>query len=86
MSQVLKVAVIGVGHLGKHHASKYAVSPECKLLAVVDSDIKVANQVAQSLGVRAHIDYREILPLVDAISLAVPTYQHYKIARDVLEA
>jgi predicted dehydrogenase len=86
MSQVLKVAVIGVGHLGKCHADKYAASPDCQLLAVADSDIKVANQTAQRLGAQAYSDYHDILPLVDAVSLAVPTCQHYKIARDILEA
>ena len=86
MSQTLKVAVIGVGHLGKWHADKYAASPDCKLLAVVDNNPDNAEQIAQKHGARAVSDYHDILSQVDAVSLAVPTSLHYKIARDILEA
>lgn len=86
MSQTLKIAVIGVGHLGKWHADKYAASPDCDLLAVVDNNPKNAEQIAQKHGARAVSDYHDILSQVDAVSLAVPTSLHYKIARDILEA
>ena len=69
MSQALKVAVIGVGHLGKWHADKYAASPDCKLLAVVDNNLKSAKQTAQKHGVQAYSDYHDILSQVDTISL-----------------
>ncbi len=86
MSQTLKIAVIGVGHLGKWHADKYAASPDCKLLAVVDINPENAEHIAQKHGTRAISDYHDILSKVDAVSLTVPTSQHYKIARDILEA
>jgi len=86
MSQLLKVAVVGVGHLGKWHADKYAASPDCELIAVIDSNLEVANQIAQKHGARAYTDYHDILSQVDAISLVVPTSLHYKIAREFLEA
>ncbi len=86
MSQTLKIAVIGVGHLGKWHADKYAASPDCKLLAVVDNNPESAEQIAQKHGARAVSDYHDILSQVDAVSLTVPTSLHYKIARDILEA
>ena len=86
MSQTLKIAVIGVGHLGKWHADKYAASPDCKLLAVVDNNPENAEQIAQKHGARAVSDYHDILSQVDAVSLTVPTSLHYKIARDILEA
>ncbi len=86
MSQTLKIAVIGVGHLGKWHADKYAASPDCKLLAVVDINPENAEHIAQKHGTRAISDYHDILSQVDAVSLTVPTSQHYKIARDILEA
>ncbi len=85
MSQLLRVAVIGVGHLGKWHADKYAAA-NCELIAVVDTNIDSAREIAQKHDVDAYSDYREVIPLVDAISLAVPTSQHYKIAREFLEA
>jgi len=86
MSQLLKVAVIGVGHLGKWHADKYAACADCELVAVVDTNIKNAREIAQKHGAGAYQDYRDIVPLVDAISLVVPTSLHYKIGREFLEA
>jgi len=86
MSKILKVAVVGVGHLGKWHADKYAACEDCQLLAVVDTDIENAREIAQKHGADAYSDYREVIPLVDAISLVVPTSLHYKIAREFLEA
>jgi len=86
MSRLLKVAVVGVGHLGKWHADKYAAAADCKLLAVVDTSIDNARDIARKHGADAYSDYRDIIPLVDAISLVVPTILHYKIAREFLEA
>ena len=86
MSQLLKVAVVGVGHLGKWHADKYAAAADCELLAVVDTNIDNAREIARKHGADAYSDYRDIILLVDAISLVVPTSLHYKIAREFLEA
>ncbi|MCP4471231.1 MAG: Gfo/Idh/MocA family oxidoreductase [Gammaproteobacteria bacterium] len=86
MSQILKVAVVGVGHLGKWHADKYAACAACQLVAVVDTNIENAREIAHKHGADAYSDYRDIIPLVDAISIVVPTSLHYKIAREFLEA
>ena len=73
MSKLLKVAVVGVGHLGRWHADKYAAASDCELVAVVDNNTANAREVAQKHGVEVYSDYRDIIPLVDAISLVVPT-------------
>lgn len=86
MSNLLKVAVVGVGHLGRWHADKYAASPDCELVAVIDNNLEAAKAVADKHGTQAYSDYRDILTEVEAISLVVPTNGHYKIAREVLEA
>ena len=86
MSDALKVAVVGVGHLGKWHAEKYAALADCELVAVVDTDLQTAAAIATQHGATAYRNYREIIPLVDAISLVVPTSLHYKIALDFLKA
>jgi predicted dehydrogenase len=86
MPHTLKVAVVGVGHLGKWHADKYAASAECALLAVVDTNLNLAREIARKHGARAFADYHEILQLVDAVSIVVPTSLHYKIASEFLEA
>lgn len=86
MSRSLRVAVVGVGHLGKWHADKYAAAADCELVAVVDSKPEAAREIAQKHGAEACTDYRDVLQSVDAISLVVPTSQHYKIAREFLKA
>ena len=84
MSQPLNVAVIGVGHLGKWHAQKYANNANCKLVAVVDTDLATAEAIAGEHGAEALTDYQAVLDRVDAISLVVPTSLHFQIARDFL--
>ncbi|MFT5506889.1 MAG: putative dehydrogenase [Gammaproteobacteria bacterium] len=86
MSESLKVAVIGVGHLGKWHAEKYAASKDCELIAIVDSNLEAAQAMAEKLHCTAFSDYHEIIDHVDAVSLVVPTSLHYKIGHELLEA
>ncbi len=57
--QKLRVAVIGVGYLGRFHAQKYAQAAGCELVAVVDARAEAREAVAQELSTRALGDYRE---------------------------
>ena len=82
----LKCAVIGVGYLGKFHAQKYAALPDCDLVAVVDRDPETAGRVARDLNTQALSDYRPLLDQIDAVSIVVPTSQHYAIAKEFLMA
>lgn len=82
----LRCAVIGVGHLGKWHAAKYAHLDDAQLVAVADSNPTHAHEVASRHGCRAVMDHRELLGQVDAVSIAAPTTLHYAIARDFLDA
>ncbi len=86
MSKKLKIAVIGVGHLGKWHADKYAAHADCELVAVVDTDLKTAQEIADKYNAQASTDYKEILKKVDAVSLVVPTSYHFAIAKECLLA
>lgn len=80
MSGRVRMAVIGVGHFGRAHAEKIAGLARAELVAVADHDPDRADQVGRELGVRALIDYRELLGDVDAVSVAVPTLAHYDVA------
>ena len=92
---MIKVAVIGVGHLGKNHAKFLSKIPGCTLVGVVDTNQKAADEIAQlyphtkSFGVgvyqtKAYTDYKKVLRNVDAVSIATPTVAHYQIARKAL--
>ena len=83
---MIRSAVIGVGYLGKFHAQKYAQLPDSELVAVCDTNLTTAQQLADQLGTRAVNSIDELLPEVDALSIVVPTQQHYKIAKKCLLA
>jgi predicted dehydrogenase len=85
MSSPLRVAVVGVGHVGARHAQVYAAMPGVRLAAVCDRDARRAGQVARTLGCRALTDARDLAGLVEAVSLAVPTSAHAAIGLTLLE-
>lgn len=80
----LRMAVIGVGHLGKEHARILAGLPEVELVGVVDVNAEQAQAIARQHGTQAYPAPGPLLNLVDAAVIAVPTTQHYAIARDFL--
>ncbi|MDP2646458.1 MAG: Gfo/Idh/MocA family oxidoreductase [Desulfobacterales bacterium] len=81
----LRVGVVGVGYLGKFHAEKYAGMAQVELVGVADVDPSKAGQVAKKVGTAAYLDYRELLGKVDAVSIVVPTPDHFRVSRDFLE-
>jgi predicted dehydrogenase len=82
----IKVAVIGVGHLGQHHARIYTELPGAELVAVADLSEARRREVGGRLRVPAVADYRSLVGKVDAVSVAVPTGAHYPIALTFLQA
>jgi predicted dehydrogenase len=81
----MKVAVIGVGHLGKHHARLYSEIARADLVGVVDVHSVRAAEIAQAHGGQPFTDYRDLFGKIDAASLAVPTTDHARIGVDLLE-
>jgi predicted dehydrogenase len=81
----VKVGVVGAGYLGRYHAEKYAHLPQTELVGVVDSNLEKAKEVAREFKTRALIDYRDLIPQVKAVSIAVPTPLHATIASDFLK-
>lgn len=86
VDKALRVAVVGVGHFGRIHASKYAANPHTHLVAVADSDPARAEAVAREFGVAPVTDYRDLAGRVDAASVAVPTPGHHEVASFLLKA
>ena len=81
----LRIAVVGVGHLGQHHARLLASMDEVDLVGVVDIRRERAEHIAAKYGTRAFADARDVLPLVDAVSVAVPTESHVAVAMPFVE-
>ena len=80
-----KVAVIGVGHLGKHHARLYSELPGVELTGVVDIQEARAGEIADLYKTTPFTEYRALFGRVDAVSLAVPTVDHARIGVDLLD-
>lgn len=80
----LKIGVIGVGHLGQHHARVYHELPGVELIGIADSDSKAAAKIEKKFGVPCYSDFQELLPLVDAVSLVTPTPSHFDIGKAIL--
>jgi predicted dehydrogenase len=81
---VIRVGVIGAGHLGTFHAKKYAELEGVSLVGVCDINEQKGRLVAEETGTRFFRNYRELVRLVDALSIAVPTAMHYEISRYAL--
>lgn len=83
-----RVAVIGVGSMGRNHARVYYELPDAELVAVSDANETVAAAVGAQFGVNAYSDYRAMLSAEkpEAVSIAVPTALHEETAIVALEA
>ena len=86
MTETIRAAVIGVGHLGRYHAQKYAGLPDCELIGVVDTDSERAESVGEELNVPAYTALESILGRADAVSIATPTQLHFEVGKACLEA
>lgn len=84
MNTLLRVGVVGVGHLGKEHARIYSQLPQAKLVGVCDADASKQER-SDLLGVPFYTDYRDLIGKVDAVSIATPTSTHYAVAKPFLE-
>jgi len=84
----MKVAVIGVGAMGKNHARIYSELPEVELVAVSDIDLQIANTIASRFGAQVYTDYEDMLAAEspDAVSVAAPTALHEEVAIAAMEA
>ena len=86
MSRLLRVAVVGVGHLGKHHARILGTLPDVQLVAAVDTLRERAEAAVATIpGARAVTDAADILGDVDAVVVAVPTVGHCAVAREFID-
>ena len=84
ISESVRVAVIGVGALGRHHARILANMEGVDLVGVADPNQAQAQAVADQHQTKAVTDYTELLDQCDAVSLVAPTLLHHKIASDCL--
>jgi predicted dehydrogenase len=81
----LPVGVIGVGHLGKIHASLYRDIKPAELVGIYDSDHDKAKKIADDLNITAYQNIDELLDKTEAVNIVTPTSSHHDIARRALD-
>jgi predicted dehydrogenase len=81
-----RVAVVGIGRMGKLHARVLSEMPEAELVCLVDANPAVAETVARQRDCRALTDPADAVDHVDAAIIAVPTLQHVAAARPFVQA
>ena len=84
MSRTIRIGVVGVGHLGKHHARLLKGLP-CELVGVADPSEAARAHATATFCVPAFADHRELIGKVDAVSVVVPTKLHREVASVFLE-
>ncbi|MEI6079516.1 MAG: Gfo/Idh/MocA family oxidoreductase [bacterium] len=83
---MLKAGVIGVGHLGRFHAQKYAAIEGVELVGVYDLSPERAKLVADECKTKSYSTTAELLKDVDIVSIATPATNHFESASQALEA
>lgn len=79
-----RIGVVGVGHLGKHHA-RLLKGLDCELVGVADPSAAARAFATETYGVPAFADHHDLLGKVDAVSVVVPTKLHREVASVFLE-
>ncbi len=86
MTETIRIAVIGSGHLGRFHARLIEANTDFQLVGVVDPDRDARNALAQELHVAGFDTYQPLLDNIDAAVIATPTEYHHRIGMELLLA
>lgn len=82
----LKTGVIGVGHMGREHARLYHSINGSEFLGVYDPDHSAAQKIASQYGCQVFEGLPAMLRSVEAVSIAAPTSEHFRLAELALES
>lgn len=83
---MLKIGVLGAGHLGKIHIKILKDLKEFELTGFFDPDKEKSNQVENEFGIRSYQNIQELLDDVDAVDIVTTTLSHFDCARQALRS
>lgn len=83
---MIRIGVIGVGHLGRHHARKFAEMSAVQMAGIFDASHDRAMEIGSQLNVPVYKNVDELLSCCDAVDIAATTTAHYQLANKALDA
>ncbi|QYJ68037.1 Gfo/Idh/MocA family protein [Flavobacterium litorale] len=83
---MLKIGVLGAGHLGKIHLRLLNQSQKYELVGFYDPNDENANKVASEFGYKKFNSIQELIAVVDVVDIVTPTLSHYDCAKEVIQA
>jgi predicted dehydrogenase len=83
---MLKIAVLGAGHLGKIHIKCIQESSKYELIGFYDPDTENANKVKSEFGIRNYTNIDDIIKDADVVDIVTPTISHFDCATKALKA
>lgn len=83
---MLKIGVLGAGHLGKIHLRLLNQSPKYELVGFYDPDSNNADKVAAEYGYRKFDSVTALIEAVDIVDIVTPTLSHYDCAKEAITA
>ncbi len=82
---MLKVGVLGAGHLGKIHLKLLNQSSKYELIGFYDPFRENAEKVAKEFGYKLFDSITELIDAVDVVDIVTPTLSHFDCAREAIE-
>jgi predicted dehydrogenase len=83
---MLKIGVVGAGHLGKIHLRLLKEIPEWDLIGFYDQDTSVREKVSAEFGVKAWENADDLIAACDAVDVVTPTLSHFFYAEKAVRA
>jgi len=81
---MIKIGVVGAGHLGKIHLKLLNSSKRFQLMGFYDTDLKISKELSDKEGYKCFANLDDMLDNVEAIDIVSPTSTHYNIAKQAI--
>lgn len=83
---MLKVGVIGAGHLGKIHLRLLQESSKYELVGFFDANLELATSVEKEFGYKSFKSEEELIASVEVIDVVTPTITHFEVSKKAIKA
>ncbi|RPD98632.1 gfo/Idh/MocA family oxidoreductase [Aureibaculum marinum] len=81
---MLKVGVLGAGHLGKIHLKLLQQSEKYDLVGFYDPDSENAKKVEEEFGYKSYPSISELIDAVEVVNIVTPTLSHFNCAEEAI--